>query len=294
MSAPITYIQTIAGGVGANLGVWQFGNNGFANLLSPIYTPLPGDTMLVFATGPNFSGSAENITFVGTGTKFANISNANGLFQGVNFNHSIASGISLGVPQTILIYNNILNYGYGVAVEYANVGIVTGNTVVSNTPGTAVGAITGVSVNVPTGSLLVAICFNVSQNANNDTGYITDASGGLTRSIYQYTPAYCITEYAGAGSNIQPSFTDANNGVTANYAVAQWLLNTIPTPPTRLYANGAYTANLFYEGGTQLNSTVLMKSYANGTLQVGSMDEKSSIARLYANGQLQVNSFIEV
>ena len=106
-------------------------------------------------------------------------------------------------------------------VDYSGVGGITSyNTNSPNNPGTGSGAITGTSVMVATGSVLVACCFNY----NTGTNTITSPSGtvrgnGLTSDNWEY----CITEYAGAGSNIQPSFTSAD-GATERFMIAQIVL----------------------------------------------------------------------
>jgi hypothetical protein len=89
-------------------------------------------------------------------------------------------------------------------------------------PGTGSGAITGTAVSVPTGSILLALCINRSNHTNaisSPTGTVR-ASGTSTALV----DAYCITEYAGAGSNITPTFTDATNGGTDLYGIVQFIV----------------------------------------------------------------------
>jgi hypothetical protein len=90
-------------------------------------------------------------------------------------------------------------------------------------PGTGSGAILGTSVSVPTGSILLAFCYN----RGNHTSTISSPSGTIRRqgTSSALLSAYCFTEYAGAGSAIQPSFTDATNGGTDSYAIVQIILN---------------------------------------------------------------------
>jgi hypothetical protein len=99
-------------------------------------------------------------------------------------------------------------------------------------PGTGSGAILGTSVTVPAGSILLAFC----TNRGNHTNAISSPSGTTRRSgtSTALLSAYCITEYAGAGSAIQPSFTDSVNGGTDTYVVVQIILN-----PSSLLADDA-------------------------------------------------------
>lgn len=112
-------------------------------------------------------------------------------------------------------------------IDYSGVQSATASIPVLNTtPGTGVGAILGVSVTVPTGSVLIAHIIDTSGNSaatlNSPSG--TSRGGGSSQ---DGNFNFAWTEYAGAGANIQPSFTDNVAGATHSYVVGQALLSPI-------------------------------------------------------------------
>jgi hypothetical protein len=117
-------------------------------------------------------------------------------------------------------------------LEYSGIDAVNTSRDISSvsrsSPGTGVGAILGTSVAVPTGAVLLAFCYN----RGNHTNTISSPDGTIRRqgTSSALLSAYCITEYAGTGVAIQPSFTDSVNGGTDFYAVVQITLNPATVP----------------------------------------------------------------
>lgn len=110
-------------------------------------------------------------------------------------------------------------YGF----EYSGIASVSNCFITNNVaPGTGAGAILGVSVLVPTNSLLIAVCM---EPINSET--IT-AAAGTSRDSSVFNPSFIHVDYAGTGASIQPTFTtSANAGAGTNYLVFQ----IIAAPP---------------------------------------------------------------
>lgn len=188
-----------------------------------------GDTTLAF--GAEYVTSGAQPTISGTGGTFVD--------QG-DFPH--------GADQTLLTCYTILSTTMGLqtvtvtagsgtaamdgwALLYTGVvGIASATDKRNVTPGTGAGAIVGNTVNVPTGSVLVALCMDLTQSSTS----ITNTAGTSRQSGNGASTAttFNITDYAGAGANITPAFTDSTNGGTHNYDVVQILLS-----PTAIAGN---------------------------------------------------------
>lgn len=197
-----------------NVSPWA-GNN-VAGRTSALFTPLnAGDFILLSAATSD--GINQALTATGTGTYTSeNQTNATGSSTWAMFVNSNASNAA---NQTIVLNDTASGECLGVALIYSGVGSVTYavNTVAS--PGLGAGAITGTTVLVPSGSILLAICGDA--NFNSPTISSTSGTNRVTTGSF---PSYIATEYAGAGSNITPAFTTGANG-TDTYVVQQWMLN---------------------------------------------------------------------
>jgi hypothetical protein len=140
---------------------------------------------------------------------------------------SAAAGYGLSLPasaQTISVASTA-GFMQGVsAVVMAGVGTITLSTPTAvAAPGTGSGAVSGTAVSVASGSVLLACCFQFS---NSGTEAITTPTG---TSIYtnSFTLPYCWATYAGAGSNITPTFTAPTYGATGDYCILQALLSPV-------------------------------------------------------------------
>jgi hypothetical protein len=104
-------------------------------------------------------------------------------------------------------------------LEYSGVSSNSGSAVTRVTPGAGADAITGNSVTVASGSVLVALCYETSGGSGSLT-----SSSGTNRNNGALGVSYCITEWAGSGGSITPVFTGAD-GATATYDIVQVLLS---------------------------------------------------------------------
>lgn len=103
--------------------------------------------------------------------------------------------------------------------EYSGALLMSSFTAVQRiTPGTGSGSILGSSVSVPSGSVLVAICIDVSA-----VTAITTTNGTSRQSTSIGGQGYNFVDFAGAGSAIQPAFT-STGGATDTFNVVQAIL----------------------------------------------------------------------
>lgn len=86
------------------------------------------------------------------------------------------------------------------AVSYSGANVATSSG--SQIQRTGGGAVLGTAVSVPVGAVLFCWCFD----SGNGTGTIT-AGAGSTQIANDPTTGWCLSEYAGAGASITPSFT---------------------------------------------------------------------------------------
>ncbi len=191
------------------------GTQGNSPLSSPSFTPAAaGEVALVCALDQTQNGTAT-MTITGTGGSFTNI----------NFDYSGSASTSQayclalsGAAQTVTAADSGA-YVLLVGILYSGVGSLTTSHVVRTAPGTGTGAITGNSVVVPTGSVLIAICIDTGDNST-----IVNANGTL-RGGGNGSAFYVTTEFDGTGVAVTPEFTDATNGATDLYIVVQFLLS---------------------------------------------------------------------
>jgi hypothetical protein len=187
------------------------------------FIPTAGNALVVFNWAP-FSGfTAGTPGFSGTGT-YTTLTNVLDLSSDAyaSAHHLNCSG---GSQSITVSWSGSPGGTGGWAFQYSGVAQTpTGATNETDSPGVGTGAILGVSVNVPTGSILLALCIDFTgQTAVPSSPSGTNrGSGGST--IGSSIGAYCVTEYAGAGVNIQPSFTAGIGTSTDSYFVIQMLL----------------------------------------------------------------------
>jgi hypothetical protein len=191
---------------------------GASPAVSGSYTPGGAGNSLFFLAA---SGGGNSIAFLMTGSAssgfndLATLSPTGGGTRTLIDCPSCAAG-----AQTFTINDQIANFdNVFEGIEYSGVGTIT-NAALTNVanPGTGVGAILGASIVVPTGSLLLACCY---EGTSAET--ITNTSG-TSRGSSASNPIYNWVEYTGAGSAIQPAFTTSANG-TLTYLVAQFILS---------------------------------------------------------------------
>jgi hypothetical protein len=194
-------------------------------------TTAASDSILV----ASFGASGLPTTFSGSGGAYTSGFQANGSAS------SVAAGSALSVSagaQTATV-NSGAGFMTGVAgLDYSGVGSINVTGTYNNTPGTGSGAAVGALVNVPVGSVLVAICIELTNLSVSET--ITSPSG-TTRASNISNIAYLAVDYAGAGSNITPTFT-VPDGATNEYFVVQWLLTpaiAASSGPNPLFRLGA-------------------------------------------------------
>lgn len=188
------------------------------------FTPnAAGDALLVFVA--DFNGAVSAVKATGTGSY--SLISPPGQY---NENNQLtswalwANSSATAGSQTITTEDigGPGDYIMGLGLDYSGVTAIAGAANQQASPGTGVGAIVGTSVSVPSGSVLVAMLMEF-----NSTATIPTNTAGTVRSSGQvpvFNWAYSVVEYAGAGSAIQPAFTDATNGGTKNYIVTQFLL----------------------------------------------------------------------
>lgn len=185
---------------------------------SASYTPGGAGNSLFFLAA---SGGGNSIAFVMTGSVSSGFSNLATLSPTGGGTRTLIDCASCASgAQTFTVNDQISNFdNVFEGIEYSGVGSIS-NAALTNvaSPGTGAGAILGASVVVPTGSLLIACCYE------GTSGETVSSVGGTSRGSGASNPVYAWVEYAGAGSAIQPAFTTASNG-TLTYLVAQFMLN---------------------------------------------------------------------
>jgi hypothetical protein len=189
------------------------------------FTPSAGDQIPVF--GANTSGSATTMTVTGTGSYSSLATLLSDGATGKTLQPWANSNCS-GGAQTVTNTGATGNAMFIWAFEYSGATSVTAQTsVLRSSPGAGTGAILGTSVTVPAGAILLALCTCESTT----TATITSPSGTNRGSgTVASTLPYCVTEYAGAGAAIQPSFT-CSVGASNSFAVMQILLQPSTAAP---------------------------------------------------------------
>lgn len=177
-----------------------------------------GNAEIVFFD--DYAASGRTLTMSGTGGTYT-IANPPGSLSDT---HTLAVFSCLsdsGGSQTATMTSSTVGDGVsGRFFEYSGVVTVSGNGNHQTNPGTGAGAVVGVATTVPTGSVLVALC----QDQTNGSNTITSVGGGTDRAN---GTTWRVTEYAGSGGSITPSFTVATG--TGHFAVLQLLLS--PSAP---------------------------------------------------------------
>jgi hypothetical protein len=186
-----------------------------------------------FTTGSVTPNSGDYLSFLnltgdGTSANLQLTSSAGGTYTSrLTFNDLsnrswalIDNPSCVGGAQTFTATETFTSFvGVGYAFEYSGVGSVSNYAHTdNNNPGLGAGAIVGASIVVPTGSVLVALCF---EETSSET--ISNTAGNSRDSVV-FNPSFRLADYAGAGSAIQPAFTTSANG-TLEYQVWQFILN---------------------------------------------------------------------
>jgi hypothetical protein len=211
----VAWVQTIT----------QWGVFGGGSSTSGSFTPTVGDCIVVFEL--EVGSSVAKLSITGTGVYSPIIDKFNPVSTDVYY--GAANLNCSGSAQTVTVHSTVSADLDGWAFEYSGAGDAAASRVLRNTPGTVSGAITGNSVVVPTGSVLLAICIgNLSTTITSPTGTNRGSGAASTGQAW----GWCTTEYAGAGSAIQPTFTDATNGAFASYVVLQVVISPA-IPQTR-------------------------------------------------------------
>ena len=218
----ITYVQTVT--------PWS----GNTTAVSGSFTPGEGDCILV--AGADEFNYPQVLTITGTSGSYSVLTPPGTFDSDYGATWQLAyQNSATAVLQTItVVTNGVGDLTIGLAIDYSGVGSVLGYENSSAQPGTGAGAVVGVSVLVPTGSVLVAIALDEDNNspALTNTAGTSRSSGTVAANAF----AYNIVEYTGAGANIQPAFT-STGGATNYYMVVQFLLS----PPSDVLLGQALT-----------------------------------------------------
>jgi hypothetical protein len=189
----VAYVQTLA----------QWSANG-APAISGSFTPTAGDTLLVYSL--DGSANTEVFSYSGTGSGSWSQFNPPGNMGDVNQN-TASCGFNLlcgGGSQTITTDSTPNHQSTNWGFEYSGVISASASGTTQSNPGTT---ISGTPVTVGVGSILLAICFD-SSTVGATLSMSASPSGtnrGLGVTTF-YQLSYCITEYAGAGGSITPTF----------------------------------------------------------------------------------------
>jgi hypothetical protein len=196
---------------------------GHTSATSGSFTPSAGDCILI--AGCDDSNYPETLTISGSSGSYL-VLTPPGTFDddfGDTWQLAYQNGAA-AVSQTVTVATSgsgdtLINFGG----DYSGVASVSATENAQAQPGTGAGAIVGVSVNVPTGALLVALCVDVTGGAS-PTAVPTAVGASATRISGDIDNCgYLWAEWAGAGANIQPAFT-STAGATDYFTVVQWLL----------------------------------------------------------------------
>lgn len=167
-------------------------------------------------TAPTYSGTGS-----GTWVTQYSSTTTNGHQAGVGYN---LGPISTG-SQTVTITDVLSAFPAGFPFEYSGVSSISNGSALSTaTPGTGTGAILGTSIVVNSGSVLLALCFDSSGSGTITSPAGTNRGAGTLGGRY-----YRVTEYAGTGAAIQPSFTSTAGG-TDTFVVIQAIAAGVSLP----------------------------------------------------------------
>lgn len=181
---------------------------------------------------PNAAGDALFVAAINTSSNntqsFSGASSYTVLETSINPGTAVGASVScVGGSQTMTADATGGGTLHCFPIEYSGVGSATSPAAqFLVNPGTGSGAILGTSQLVPSGSVLAALCFNFDTGTNTISSPSgTNRGNGLSGDNFEY----CWTEYAGAGANIQPSFTSADGG-TQRFVVFQILMTPGTAP----------------------------------------------------------------
>lgn len=182
------------------------------------FTPTVGNAVPAYELESGSSGVTLSITGTGVYSRAIAQFNPSGTFLAF-----AAANLNVaGSAQTVTVNSTVAEKLDGWAFQYSGVVSASGSSATRVNPGTGAGAITGNAVNVPTGGVLLALCIgSISTTISSPSG--TSRSSGTA--TVGAGVGWAVTEYAGAGANITPTFTDSTNGGAATYAVLQILLS---------------------------------------------------------------------
>jgi len=194
--------------------------NGGPSVTSGAATPASGDVIIAQAAIWNEGSTSTAPTVSGTGTFAAVFPFYN---DGVQDDILIAMNSSASaVSQTVTAtgHSPLVGGATTLAVSYtgANAAGVTGSHKQVSNPGGGTGAITGNAVSVPVGAVLLCYC----TDAFNGNGQINAAGTGVTTIDSNSGLGYCLTEYAGTGATITPSFTAVSSGTQTSAGIDVW------------------------------------------------------------------------
>jgi hypothetical protein len=196
----------------------QSGGGGTAT--SGSFTPTATNQLVVFnACLQSGTQSASGTgSYNQVGSQFTSGSNRLACFA----NLSLSGGAQTVAVTTTASLPNLDGFAY----QYSGGATASNFSGVSRaTPGTGSGAITGTSVTVPSGAILLAFCGDLTSTGTSITSPSgTNRDGNTTGTIGANFGDWTVTEYAGTGANITPSFTDGTHGAADTYIVIQVVL----------------------------------------------------------------------
>lgn len=203
---------------------------------SQSFTPGAGDALIAFGLSPAGASPITGVTGTGTYSLIGSTDvDSGGNYLGLYANSSASAGsqtaMIAGVDRVGMLLCDCSNVGSIASPVYTN----------NDSPGTGAGAVTGSPVVVPTGGMLLALCYNSTTNVT--TAVITGTAG--TSQLNQTggnPPSLALQSYAGAGSSVTPAFTISGAGAgTESYTVIQVLLSPISTTVTASAGVYSYT-----------------------------------------------------
>lgn len=183
------------------------------------YTPAVNNTLLAVVSDRSGITQTPILTSsVGSYTKLATTGQAS--------NATTSAFSSIGVPNTAQVLtadsSPTGDYVEGIGWEFSGVGAVTATVTNASSSSTAVGAISGSAVIVPSGSVLFVLFLDVTESIGSNPVLDTGSQ------VYVDSFHSLGVTYTGTGASITPAATPA--GATAtNYAVVQFLLSPATT-----------------------------------------------------------------
>jgi hypothetical protein len=199
--------------------VTQWGvQGGSSTATSGSFTPTASNQLVVFnsciQTGTQSASGTG--TYNQVGSQFSSSVNVS-CFANLN----LSGGSQTVAVSTTASLPNLDGFAY----QYSGAATASNFSGVSRAaPGTGSGAITGTSVNVPSGAVLLALCGDTTNGTTITSPSGTNRDGGTVGTVGATISGWTVTEYSGTGANITPTFTDATRGATDTYIVVQMVL----------------------------------------------------------------------